>query len=160
MPMLQVIAILIEDKPGALARVTGVVTAQGYNIASLTVARTTELGLSRMTVVLEVERPSARVVNRINRLVNVIDAVDLTDARSVQRELILMRTPTSNRAAIRKEAEWLGARVISSSPNELTLEATGDPQTVDDSIEALRALGNVEIVRSGVVALVGRTKSG
>src|SRR5437016_7461572 len=113
--MLQRTAIFIEDKPQALARVIGVVSAQRYNIAKLTCARTTEPGLSRMTVELEVEQPSALVFNKINRLVSVIDAVNLTVAHSVQRERTLIRTPAINLAAISREAEWLGAREIRSA---------------------------------------------
>src|SRR5512138_500436 len=90
--MLQIISVLLENKPGALLRVTGLLSARGYNIESLTVARTLDPELSRMTIAVEVDtKVRALVVKQINRLVNVLQAADLTDAACVAREMVLLR---------------------------------------------------------------------
>jgi acetolactate synthase small subunit len=90
--MLQLISILVENKPGALMRVVGVLSARGYNIESLTVARTLDPELSRMSIVVDVEpNQCTQVIKQINKLINVLQAVDLTDAAAVQRELALIR---------------------------------------------------------------------
>src|SRR6185437_2707765 len=106
--MLQLISLLLENKPGALMRVTGVLSARGYNIESLTVARTLDPDLSRMSIVVDVE-PNLRtqVIKQMNKLINVLQATDLTDSPSVCRDMALMRIKAtqSNRGAILKEAE-------------------------------------------------------
>src|SRR5450432_4293930 len=106
--MLQVISILLENKPGALLRVTGVLAARGYNIETLTVARTIDPELSRMTIVVDVEdRLRGQVVKQMNKLINVLQATDLTDAPAVIREMVLLRVrcPQDARQAVLKEAE-------------------------------------------------------
>ena len=90
--MLQIISILMENKPGALMRVTGLFAQRNYNIESLTVARTLDPPLSRMTIVADVDpKIRAQVIKQINKLVNVLQATDLTDAPSVAREMVLLR---------------------------------------------------------------------
>jgi acetolactate synthase-1/3 small subunit len=154
--MLQVISILLENKPGALLRVTGVLSARGYNIESLTVARTTDPSLSRMTIVVDVE-PQLRkqVIKQMNKLINCLQATDLTEAPSVMRELVLMRVraPMEARPAILKEAEIFGARVIDSSVEGFALEATGDSEKLDEFIDVMRSYGEIEVTRSGIVAV-------
>src|SRR5450631_3978689 len=93
--MLQVISILLENKPGALLRVTGLLSARGYNIESLTVARTIDPELSRMTIVVDVEeRLFAQVVKQMNKLINVLQAADLTETPAICREMVLLRVRT------------------------------------------------------------------
>ena len=103
--MLQLISLLMENKPGALMRVTGVLTARGYNIESLTVARTLDPELSRMSIVVDIEPAQrAQVIKQMNKLINVLQASDLTEAPAVRREMVLLRVRASmqNRAAILK----------------------------------------------------------
>src|SRR5512140_1433520 len=94
--MLQVISLLLENKPGALMRVTGLISARGYNIESLTVARTLDPGLSRMTIAVDVD-PTLRqqVIKQMNKLVNVLQASDLTEEPAVRREMVLVRVRTA-----------------------------------------------------------------
>src|ERR1700716_2675651 len=118
--MLQVISLLLENKPGALMRVTGVLTARGYNIETLTVARTLDPELSGMTIVVDVDPTlRAQVIKQMNKLINVLQAVDLTESPSVFRDMVLVRVRTTqaSRTAVLKESEIFGARVISSSPD-------------------------------------------
>jgi acetolactate synthase-1/3 small subunit len=154
--MLQLISLLVENKPGALMRVTGVLSARGYNIESLTVARTLDPQLSRMSIVVDVEpNQCAQVIKQINKLVNVLQATDLTEAPAVRRELVLVRVKTSkdDRTAILKEADIFGARVVESSVDGFALEATGDPEKLDAFIEVIEGYGDIEVTRSGLVAV-------
>lgn len=154
--MLQVISLLLENKPGALLRATGVLGARGYNIESLTVARTLDPGLSRMTIVVDVDpNLRAQVVKQMNKLVNVLQATDLTEASAARRELVLLRIRAAqeSRTAILKEAEIFGARVIDSSTEGFAIEATGDSEKLDELINVMRSYGDIEVTRSGMVAM-------
>jgi len=154
--MLQTISILLENKPGALLRVTGVLSARGYNIETLTVAKTIDPELSRMTISVEVEdRLRGQVVKQMNKLINVLQATDLTDAPSVIREMVLIRVRCTqeNRTAVLKEAEIFHARVVDSSIEGFALEATGLPEKLDEFIDVMGSYGETEISRSGSVAM-------
>ena len=154
--MLQLISLLVENKPGALMRITGVLSARGYNIESLTVARTLDPTLSRMTIVVDIEpQLRSQVVKQMNKLVNVLQASDLTDSPAVKREMALLRVraPISSRTAILKEAEIFGARVVDSSTEGFALEATGDSEKLDEFIDVMRSYGEIEVTRSGAIAV-------
>jgi acetolactate synthase I/III small subunit len=154
--MLQLISLLVENKPGALMRITGVLSARGYNIESLTVARTLDPTLSRMTIVVDIEpQLRAQVIKQMNKLVNVLQASDLTDSPAVKREMALLRVRAqmNNRTAILKEAEIFGARVVDSSTEGFALEATGDSEKLDEFIDVMRSYGDIEVTRSGAIAV-------
>src|SRR5579885_3773918 len=154
--MLQVISLLVENKPGALMRVTGVLTARGWNIESLTVAKTLDPTLSRMSIVVDVEPQfRAQVIKQMNKLINVLQATDLTEGPAVRRELVLVRVRANmqNRTSILKEAEIFGARAVDSSIEGFALEATGDPEKLDEFIDVMRSYGEIEVTRSGMVAV-------
>lgn len=154
--MLQVISLLVENKPGALMRITGLLSARGYNIESLTVARTLDPTLSRMSIVVDVE-PQLRtqVIKQMNKLINVLQATDLTDASAVKREMVLIRVRTqmSSRTAILKEAEIFGARVVDSSTEGFALEVTGESEKLDEFVDVMRSYGEIDVTRSGTVAV-------
>ena len=154
--MLQIISLLVENKPGALMRITGVLSARGYNIESLTVARTLDPELSRMTIAVDID-PQLRgqVIKQMNKLINVLQAVDLTETASVKREMVLLRVRAAmaSRTAILKEAEIFGARVVDSSTEGFALEATGDSEKLDEFIDVMRSYGEIEVTRSGMVAV-------
>ena len=154
--MQQLISILVENKPGALMRVVGVLSARGYNIESLTVARTLDPELSRMTIAVEVEaamRPL--LVKQIQRLINVIQILDLTEAPVVCRELMLVKVQVGDamREALLKEAEIFRARVVDAAPGAYTLEATGASEKLEAFLELLRNYGDIEVIRSGAMAM-------
>jgi acetolactate synthase-1/3 small subunit len=154
--MLQIISLLMENKPGALLRVTGLLSARGYNIESLTVARTLDPQLSRMTIVVDVDAAlRQQVIKQMNKLVNVLQATDLTETPAVSRELVLVRvrTPQESRTAVLKEAEIFGARVVDSSMEGFAIEVTGDPEKLDEFVDVMRSYGSIEVTRSGVVAV-------
>jgi len=154
--MLQVISVLLENQPGALLRVTGLLSARGYNIESLTVARTVDPELSRMTIVVDVEQHlHTQVIKQMNKLVNVLQATEMLEDTSVTREMILLHTrPThADRAAVLKEAETFGARVVDSSTEGFALEVTGDAGTLEEFIGIMKSYGEIEVTRSGAIAV-------
>jgi acetolactate synthase-1/3 small subunit len=154
--MLQTISILLENKPGALLRVTGVLSARGYNIETLTVARTLDPELSRMTITVDVEdRLRSQVVKQMNKLINVLQATDLTDGPAVLREMVLVRVrcQQESRPTVLKEAEIFQARVVDSSVDGFAVEATGDPEKLDEFIDVMRSYGEIDVTRSGLLAM-------
>ena len=159
--MLQVISLLLENKPGALMRVTGLLSQRGYNIESLTVARTLDPALSRMTIVVDVD-PNLRqqVIKQMNRLINVLQATDLTESPAVVRELLLLRIRTAmeSRTAVLKEAEIFGGRVVDSSPEGYAIEVTGDPEKLNEFVDVMRAYGEIDVTRSGQLAIALENK--
>src|SRR5499427_5137914 len=159
--MLQIISLLLENKPGALMRVTGLLTQRGYNIESLTVARTLDPGLSRMTIAVEVDSTQrAQVIKQMNKLINVLQANDLTEAPAVVRELVLLRirTPQESRTSVLKEAEIFGGRVVDSSTEGFAIEVTGDPEKLDEFIDVMRSYGEIDVTRSGALAIALEAK--
>ncbi len=159
--MLQVISLLLENKPGALMRVTGLLSQRGYNIESLTVARTLDPELSRMTIVVEVESTQRQqVIKQMNKLINVLQANDLSDSPAVVRELVLVRIRTlqESRTAVLKEAEIFGARVVDSSTEGFAIEATGDPEKLGEFVDVMRSYGEIEVTRSGALAIALEAK--
>src|SRR5262249_48873492 len=123
--MLQLILILLENKPGALMRVVGVLLARGDNIESFAGVRALCPELSRMSIVVDVE-PSqcVQVIKQMNKLINVLEASDLTEAPAVQRELVLIRirADQGHHSAIQKEVDIFGARIVDRSPDGFALE--------------------------------------
>jgi acetolactate synthase-1/3 small subunit len=154
--MLQIISLLLENKPGALMRVTGLLTQRGYNIESLTVARTLDPELSRMTIVVDVD-PTLRqqVIKQMNKLINVLQATDLTESPSVVRELVMVRVRTTqeSRTSVLKEAEIFGGRVVDSSTEGFAIEVTGDPERLNEFIDVMRSYGEIDVTRSGALVI-------
>jgi len=154
--MLQIISLLVENKPGSLMRITGVLSARGYNIESLTVARTLDPQLSRMTIAVDVDAAlRQQVVKQMNKLVNVLQATDLTESPAVSREMVLVRIRTTqeSRTAVLKEAEIFRGRVVDSSTDGFAIEVTGDPEKLDEFVDVMRSYGEIDVTRSGVVAV-------
>ena len=154
--MQQIISLLMENKPGALMRVTGLLSQRGYNIESLTVARTLDPALSRMTIAVDVESPiRAQVIKQMNKLINVLQATDMTEGPAVNRELVLLRVRTNqhNRTAVLKEAEIFQARVVDSTVEGFALEATGESEKLDEFIDVMSSYGDIEVTRSGMVSM-------
>jgi acetolactate synthase-1/3 small subunit len=159
--MLQTISILLENKPGALLRVTGVLSARGYNIEGLTVAKTMDPELSRMTITVDVEeRLRTQVIKQMNKLVNVLQATDMTESPSIIREMVLLRVRCTqeHRTAVLKEAEIFQARVVDSSVEGFAIEATGVTEKLDEFVDVMRSYGECEVSRSGAVAMSLETR--
>ncbi len=154
--MLMTISLLMENKPGALMRVTGLLSQRGYNIESLTVARTLDPTLSRMTIMVDVDsKLRGQVIKQMNKLINVLQANDLTESPAVVRELVLLRVRSTmeHRTAILKEAEIFGARVVDSSVEGFALEVTGESERLEEFVSVMESYGEIDVTRSGAVAV-------
>ena len=154
--MRHTISVLVNNHAGVLSRVSNLFSARGYNIETLTVAKTIDPELSRMTITVEVEdRLRTQVIKQMNKLVNVLQATDLTDSPAVIREMVLLRVrcPQESRTAVLKEAEIFHARVVDSSVEGFAIEATGEPEKLDEFIDVMRSYGESEVSRSGGVAM-------
>ncbi len=152
------LSVLVENKPGVLARVASLFSRRGFNIDSLAVGPTENELISRMTIVVAVDDlPLEQVTKQLNKLINVIKIVELDPAASVQRELLLVKVridPTS-RTHVLETAELFRAKVVDVSTESLTLEATGTRDKLDALLKVLEPVGIREMVQSGAVA-VGR----
>ena len=162
--MLQIISLLMENKPGALLRVTGLLSARGYNIESLTVSETEhQKHLSRITIVTRgTPMVIEQIKNQLERLVPVHRVVDLTVAGpSIQRELAMVkvRGKGDNRVEALRLADAFRARVIDASTESFVFEITGATDKIESFIALMLPLGLVEVSRTGVAA-IGRGPEG
>jgi acetolactate synthase-1/3 small subunit len=152
------LSVLVEDKPGVLARVSGLFSRRGFNIISLAVGQTETPGISRMTIVVSVEDfPLEQVTKQLNKLINVIKIVELEPAASVQRELLLVkvRADAGVRSQVLETVQLFRAKVVDVAPEALTVEATGTMDKLNALLRMLEPYGIREMVQSGMVA-VGR----
>ena len=150
------ISVLVEDKPGVLARISGLFSRRGFNIDSLAVGPTEDPGRSRMTIVVEcAERPLEQVTKQLNKLVHVLKIVELQDDKAVERELVLVKVKADPavRYQIIELAEMFRAKIVDVGPDALTIEATGSPAKVRAMLELLDPYGIRELARTGRVAL-------
>jgi len=155
-PMQHIFTAFLEDKPGVLSRVTALFSRRNYNIVSLTVGRTRVPGISRMTVVVETDPTSARLVEaNLYKLVNVLRVEDVTHEPSVVREITLIKVNADieARAKVLQLCEVFRARVVDLTPNALIVEATGGEQKIDGLLDVLEPFGITEVVRTGLVAM-------
>jgi acetolactate synthase I/III small subunit len=150
------LSVLVEDKPGVLARVSALFSRRGFNIQSLAVGATEQKHLSRMTIVVEVEDfPLEQVTKQLNKLINVIKIVEQDEDQSVSRELALIkvRTDATTRSQVIEAVNLFRAKVVDVSTESLTIEATGTPEKLEAFLRVLEPYGIREIVQSGIVSL-------
>lgn len=147
-----ILSVLVENKPGVLARISGMFSRRGFNIDSLAVGPTNDSRVSRMTVVVRVsERPLAHIIAQLDKLVNVLHAEEIpSDANG--RELLLIKV-AGDRSQILEIAGNFASKIIDACPGALTLEATGTPEKLQALIEMLEPIGILEMARTGLVAL-------
>jgi acetolactate synthase-1/3 small subunit len=152
------LSVLVENKPGVLARVAGLFSRRSFNIESLAVGPTENPEVSRMTIVVAVEElPLEQVTKQLNKLVNVIKIVELEKSSAVQRELLLVkvRADATVRSQVLETVQLFRAKVVDVSPEALTVEATGTSDKIGALLRMLEPYGIRELVQSGMVA-VGR----
>jgi len=152
----------VEDKPGLLTRVAGLFARRGFNIESLAVGKTEIEGLSRITVVVDVEGlPLEQVTKQLNKLVNVLKIVELDPDQSVQREhmLVKVRVDNSTRSQILEAANLFRARVVDVVTDALVIEVTGDTAKINALLRVLEPYGIKEIAQSGLLAIGRGSKS-
>ena len=150
------LSVLVENKPGVLARVSALFSRRGFNIDSLAVGPTEHSEVSRMTIVVNVEDlPLEQVTKQLNKLVNVLKIVELDPANSVQREIVLIkvRADVQTRSHVLETVQLFRAKVVDVASDAVTVEATGTADKLDALIRVLEPFGIRELVQSGMVAV-------
>jgi len=160
--MSHVLSLLVEDRPGLLTRVAGLFARRGFNIESLAVGKSEIDGLSRITVVVDVEElPLEQVTKQLNKLVNVIKIVELDSAQAVTREHILVKVRVDNatRSQVLEAATLFRAQIVDVSTDALVIEATGNTGKIQALLKILEPYGIKEIAQSGLLAIGRGSKS-
>ena len=150
------LSVLVEDKPGVLARVASLFSRRGYNIQSLAVGATEQKDMSRMTIVVSVdESPLEQITKQLNKLINVIKIVEQDDDNAVSRELALIkvRVDATTRTQVIEAVNLFRAKVVDVTTESLTIEATGTPAKLEAFMRVLEPYGIRELAQSGVVSL-------
>jgi acetolactate synthase-1/3 small subunit len=150
------LSVLVENKPGVLARVSGLFSRRGFNIESLAVGPTEHPEISRMTILVSAEGNALeQITKQLNKLINVLKIVELEPGQAVQRELLLVkvRADEGNRAAVLDVVELFNAKVVDVSPEALTVEVVGPPAKLEAVLKMMEPYGIREMVQSGMVAL-------
>ena len=156
------LSVLVENKPGVLARIAGLFSRRGFNIDSLAVGPTENPDVSRMTIVVNVEElPLEQVTKQLNKLIEVIKIVELDPASAVQRELLLVKVAAdrATRSHVLETVQLFRAKVVDVAPDAVTIEATGNADKLDALLRVLEPYGIRELVQSGVVAVSRGSRS-
>jgi acetolactate synthase-1/3 small subunit len=154
--MRHTLSVLVQNKPGVLARTAGLFSRRGYNIESLTVGVTENENISRMTIVVAGDDTVVeQVTKQLNKLIEVIKVSDLTKESYVDRELVLIKVTadSSNRGEIMQLVDVFRARIVDVAAKSLIIEVTGDAEKITALIDTLKQFGIKEIVRTGTLAL-------
>lgn len=154
--MRHIISILLENESGALTRVSGLFSARGYNIESLSVAPTDDFSISRMTVVTTGSKAVVdQIAKQLNKLVDVVKLVDLTESAHIEREMMLvkMRAEGLDREEIKRLVDIFRGRIIDVNEKSYTVELTGTTEKLDAFINTLSQGVILEVVRSGVMGI-------
>jgi acetolactate synthase-1/3 small subunit len=150
------LSVLVENKPGVLARVSGLFARRGFNIDSLAVGETQDPSISRITIVVSVEgKPLEHVTKQLHKLINVLRIAEMPHDASVERELALIKVGVGagRRSEVLEIVEIFRAKVVDVDSDSVIIEATGTPEKVSALEELLRPLGVVELARTGRIAL-------
>ncbi|MCX5678385.1 MAG: acetolactate synthase small subunit [Candidatus Omnitrophica bacterium] len=154
--MKHTISILVENKFGVLARISGLFSARGFNISSLAVGETEDPTVSRMTIVVEGDdKTLEQIKKQSNKLIDVIKVIDYKEGDFIDRELILVKVSISpkTKKEVMEAIEAVGAKIESTSDKSLCVEATGDRAKIKTLLELLRPFGILEVVRTGRIAM-------
>lgn len=154
--MRHTLSVTVENEPGVLSRVAGLFSGRGFNIESLNVGPTLDPGMSVMTITTEGdEQIIEQIVKQLRKLITVIKVVDLTEMKSVLREMVLMKVSATdaNRAEILRTVDIFRCKVVDVSIDEITIEATGNYEKISAIIGLLTRFGIKELSRSGMVAM-------
>ncbi len=160
--MSHVLSMIVEDKPGLLTRVAGLFARRGFNIESLAVGKSEIPGLSRITVVVDVEQgPLEQVTKQLNKLINVLKIVELDPSQTVEREHLLIKVKVDNttRSQILEATNLFRARIVDVSTDALVIEVTGDTAKTQALLRVLEPYGIKEIAQSGLLAMGRGSKS-
>lgn len=151
-----ILSVLVENKPGVLSRVTGLVSRRGFNIESLSVAPTEDEKMSRLIAYVNADDVAyEQITKQLHKLVSVYKISDLTNDEAIVRELILVKVaaPPDRRNEVIEIANVFRAKIVDVGKNSLTIEATGDKSKLSGMVDLLRAYGIKEITRTGKIAM-------
>ena len=154
--MKHIISVLVENQPGVLARVIGLISGRGYNIDCLNVAPTQDVTTSRITMTVPGDdRVMEQVTKQLNKLVDVIKVFDLTERKYVDRELALVKVccTAKNRAVVIKLAALCRAEIVAAQNKAMIIQVVGATDAVDNFMELIKSHGIVEVSRTGVIAM-------
>lgn len=160
--MRHILSLLLENEAGALSRVSGLFSARGFNIESLTVAPTEDETVSRMTLVTSgSDEIIEQITKQLNKLVDVIKVIDLNDSSHIERELLLLKIATKDgsREEIKRLNDIFRGRIIDVTDKTYTIEMTGTGEKLDAFIQALDQRSILEVVRSGVSGIARGDKA-
>jgi len=160
--MRHILSLLVENEAGALSRIAGLFSARAFNIESLTVAPTEDDSVSRMTIVtVGSEEIVEQITKQLNKLVDVIKVVDLSESSHIERELMLIKVNAKGpaREEIKRLTDIFRGRIIDVTENTYTIEITGDGDKLDAFIQALDARLIIEVVRTGVSGIARGDKA-
>jgi acetolactate synthase-1/3 small subunit len=150
------LSVLVENKPGVLARIAGLFSRRGFNIDSLAVGPTEHPEISRMTIVVNVEEsPLEQVTKQLNKLVEVIKSVELDGGASVSRELLLVKVKADavTRGQVLEVVQLFKAKVVDVATDAVTIQVTGNQDKLEDFLRVVEPYGVRELVQSGMVAI-------
>ena len=159
--MKHIISAVVENRPGVLARIVGLISGRGYNIHSLNVAPTQDVTTSRITLVVPGDdRILEQVTKQLNKLVDVVKVYDLTGEKYMDRELVLVKinTTAKNRSAVIELASLFHAEVVCVQNQSLTMQLVGTTAVVDNFLELVKSNGILDLSRTGVIA-VGQSEN-
>jgi len=154
--MRRTISVLVENKPGVLARTSGLFSARGFNIDSLSVGETEDPSVSRMTIVVRGdERILEQVEKQLNKLIDVIKVSEYSQVEHLERDLALVKVKAdeSNRSEILQIVDIFRAKIVDVSPDSVIIEITGDEEKIQALLNMVRPFGIKEMVRTGIVAM-------
>lgn len=151
--MRHIISILMENEPGALSRVVGLFSQRNFNIETLNVAPTEDPSLSRLTVTtIGDDRVIEQITKHLNKLIDVVKLVDLTEGNHIERELMLVKVKAlgAARDEVKRTADIFRAQIVDVTPNLYTVQITGDATKLDAFLQAMAPIGILEVARTGV----------
>lgn len=155
--MKHTLAVLVENHPGVLSRISGLFARRGYNIESLVVCETEDPAISRMTIVVDGdERIIEQVTKQLNKLIDVIKVNDITQEDTVNRQLLLVKVAADNteKGEIAQLMDIFRAKIVDIGKRSVIVEATGDDDKIQAIIQSLQPFGIQEIVKTGLIAMV------
>lgn len=159
--MRHIISILMENEPGALSRVVGLFSQRNFNIESLNVAPTEDETLSRLTVTtVGDDRVIEQITKHLNKLIDVVKLVDLTEGNHIERELMLVKVKAlgAARDEIKRTADIFRAQIVDITPSIYTVQITGDTGKLDAFLQAIAPVGILEVARTGVSGIARSDK--
>ncbi len=154
--MRRIISILLENEPGALSRVIGLFSQRGYNIETLNVAPTEDLTLSRLTLTTTGDdKTMEQITKQLNKLVDVVKLVDLSEGAHIERDLMLIKVRASGamRDEIKRTTDIFRGQIVDVGPNTYTIQLTGTGEKLDSFVAAMAEADILEVVRSGVAGI-------